>query len=67
MQLYLVQVGHEVLVERADQHVKGPLTLLGKRWRLQCGFLSIDYCRDEARSDYKKKGNMGNANLLAIF
>ena len=40
---YLVQVGHKVLVERADQHVKSPLTLLGKSWRLQCGFLSIDY------------------------
>lgn len=42
-ELYLVQVRHEVLVERADQHVEGPLTLLGKRWCLQCGFLSIDY------------------------
>lgn len=43
--LYLVQVRHEVLVERADQHVEGPLSLLGKRRCLQCGFLSIDYCR----------------------
>lgn len=42
---YLVQVRHEVLVERADQHVEGPLSLLGKRRCLQCGFLSIDYCR----------------------
>lgn len=42
---HLVQVGHEVLVERADQHVEGPLTLLGKRWCLQCGFFSIDYCK----------------------
>lgn len=41
---HLVQVGHEVLVERADQHVEGPLTLLGKRRCLQCGFFSIDYC-----------------------
>lgn len=41
--LYLVQVRHEVLIERADQHVEGPLTLLGKRRCLQCGFLSIDY------------------------
>lgn len=40
---YLVQVRCEVLVERTDQHVKSPLTLLGKRWRLQCGFFSIDY------------------------
>lgn len=44
-QPHLVQVGHEVLVERADQHVEGPLTLLGKRWCLQCGFFSIDYCK----------------------
>lgn len=42
---YLVQVRHEVLVEREDQHVESPLALLGKRWRLQCGFLSIDYYR----------------------
>lgn len=55
---YLVQVGHEVLVERADQHVEGPLTLLGKRWRLQCGFLSIDYCtrRRKIRVRNKRKG-----------
>lgn len=44
-QPHLVQVGHEVLVERADQHVEGPLSLLGKRWCLQCGFFSIDYCK----------------------
>lgn len=47
---YLVQVRHEVLVERADQHVQGPLTLLGKCWRLQCGFLSIDYCVKKVHS-----------------
>lgn len=40
---YLVQVRCEILVKRADQHVEGPLTFLGKCWRLQCGFFSIDY------------------------
>lgn len=59
--LYLVQVRHEVLVERADQHVEGPLPLLGKRWRLQCGFLSIDYCRgwSEMRLGKQNKRKIG--------
>lgn len=50
---YLVHIRHEVLVERADQHVEGPLTLLGKRRCLQCGFLSIDYWRRLKREDQK--------------
>lgn len=61
VKLYLVQVRHEVLVERADQHVEGPLTLLGKRWRLQCGFLSIDYCQRRRTISLRK------TQLLAHF
>lgn len=45
-----MQVGHEVLVERADQHVEGPLALLGKRRCLQCGFFSIDYCKTSEKN-----------------
>lgn len=58
---YLVQVRHEVLVERADQHVEGPLSLLGKRRCLQCGFLSIDYCR--TRNQIRKLKNRGDTAL----
>lgn len=62
--LYLVQVRHEVLVERADQHVQGPLTLLGKRWRLQCGFLSIDYC---GRWGGKEKLAQQTTQMMQIY
>lgn len=59
--VYLVQVRHEVLVERADQHVEGPLSLLGKRRCLQCGFLSIDYCR--TRNPIRKLKSRDDAAL----
>lgn len=49
-----MQVGHEVLVERADQHVEGPLALLGKRRCLQCGFFSIDYCKTSEKQNQKQ-------------
>ena len=43
--MYLGQVRHQVLAQRANQHVQGPLAFLGEGGRLQRGFLSVDYCR----------------------
>lgn len=66
---YLVQVRHEVLVERADQHVQRPLSLLGKRRCLQCGFLSIDYCQtnQQEEGDVSKEQHTGKHSALLVF
>lgn len=47
--MYLVQVWHEVLIQRSNQHVKSPLAFLSKRGGLESGFLSIYYWEMESK------------------
>lgn len=41
--IYSVEIRHQVLVQRADQHVQGALTFLSKSWGFQGGFFPIYY------------------------
>lgn len=54
---YLMQIWHQILVQRANQHVQSTPAFLGKGWGFQGGFFTINYYKSSLKKGITKVRN----------